>query len=361
MTPKKESFSHVSKGKLSEFPHKRSFKRFKRKVWTVSEYIEGIQKRNRVALGKAITLIESKRPDHQQLGQEIIEKCLPLSGSSVRVGITGTPGVGKSTFIESLGTHLIKKENKRLAVLAIDPSSQVSGGSILGDKTRMQELSILEDAFIRPSPAGDSLGGVARKTRESIILCEAAGFDTIFVETVGVGQSETAVHSMVDFFLLLLLPNAGDELQGIKRGVMEMADLVIINKADGDAMAQAKLARKQCRNALHLFPPKASDWVAKAALCSALNKEGLQEIWQMILEFVSLTKENQYFEQHRGQQAQYWLKESISEGLQSLFYQNKEVKEKMKILQTQVLNLQLSPFKASELILKIFTEQFQSK
>ena len=354
MIQKKPPFSHVAEGKLARTPDLKCIEYFKRRNWTASDYIQGIRRGNRVALGKAITLIESKREAHQQLAQELIEKCLPLSGKSIRVGITGTPGVGKSTFIESLGTWLIKAKRKRLAVLTIDPSSQVSGGSILGDKTRMQELAALTDAFIRPSPAGNTLGGVARKTRESIILVEAAGFDTVLVETVGVGQSETTVHSMVDFFLLLLLPNAGDELQGIKRGVMEMADLVIINKADGTALPQAKIAQRQCRNALHLFPPKASGWLARAISCSALQGRGIQEAWAMILAYVQLTVTNHYFEQHRRKQAQYWLHEGIKQGLQKLFYQNATVKTEMSKLEAKVLEHQLSPFKASELMLKLY-------
>jgi len=236
-------------------------------------YVEAILRGDRVRLGQAITIIESTRVQDQQLAGQIIEQCLPHANKAIRIGITGAPGVGKSTFVESFGSFLLQ-QNKQLAVLAVDPSSRVSGGSILGDKTRMEQISTHPNAFIRPSPSGDSLGGVARKTREAMILCEAAGFDTILVETVGVGQSEFMVHSMVDCFLLLLLPGAGDELQGIKRGIVEMADMVLINKADGERIKLAQQTKRDYRNALHLFPPKQSKWIPKAVVCSALKQQG---------------------------------------------------------------------------------------
>jgi LAO/AO transport system kinase len=238
-------------------------KRLSRQTYTPAQYVEEIRKGNITVLSQAVTLVESSKYEHQQLAQEVIEKCLPYSGDSMRIGITGVPGAGKSTSIDAFGMHLIKDKKKKLAVLAIDPSSERSKGSILGDKTRMEELSKEKDAFIRPSPSAGSLGGVARKTRETIILCEAAGFDSIFVETVGVGQSETAVHSMVDFFLLIQLAGTGDELQGIKRGIMEMADGIIVNKADGNNIDKANLAASQFRNALHLFPTPDSGWIPK--------------------------------------------------------------------------------------------------
>lgn len=340
-------------------PHSQNdlVKRFQRKRYTLEEYVAGIAAQNPVLLSQAITLIESTLPAHQYTAQAILEQCLPRSGNSIRIGITGTPGVGKSTFIEALGNYVLSKGH-RLAVLAIDPSSQVSKGSILGDKTRMQTLSADKNAFIRPTPAGDSLGGVARKTRETIVLCEAAGYDVILVETVGVGQSETIVHSMVDFFLLLLLPNSGDELQGIKRGVMEMADLVVINKADGDVLPLAKLAQKQCNNALHLFPPKASDWTAHAVLCSALEKSGIDAIWQQIQSYETQTKGNQFFNTNRSVQAQFWLHQSIEQQLKDLFYQNPRVLARLQQLEPLIQQHQISPFQASEELLKIFTNQF---
>ncbi|HSH50986.1 MAG TPA: methylmalonyl Co-A mutase-associated GTPase MeaB, partial [Bacteroidales bacterium] len=252
----------------------KKFRKNKKTERSVQEYVDGIINGNRTILGQAITLIESSLPDHHQIAQEIIEKCLPYAGNSIRIGITGVPGVGKSTFIESMGKYITSKGNK-LAVLAIDPSSERSKGSILGDKTRMEELATDTNAFIRPSPSAGSLGGVARKTRETIVLCEAAGFNTIFIETVGVGQSETAVHSMVDFFLLLMLAGAGDELQGIKRGIMEMADAIVINKADGGNIQKAELAKNQYQNALHLYPPAPSGWIPKVLTCSSLVKTGI--------------------------------------------------------------------------------------
>ncbi|MFT5648451.1 MAG: LAO/AO transport system kinase, partial [Aureispira sp.] len=331
----------------------KNFKRKKRRQRTLKEFLEGILGGNRVVLSQAITLIESTQSQHQALAQQIIEACLPYSGKSLRIGLTGTPGVGKSTFVDSFGQVIIA-EDRQLAVLAIDPSSQLTRGSILGDKTRMETLSVHPNAFIRPSAAGSSLGGVARKTRESIILCEAAGFDTIIVETVGVGQSETAVHSMVDFFLLLLLPNSGDELQGIKRGVMEMADLIAINKADGDALFAAKLAKRQCRNGLHLFPPKASNWTATAELCSALEQTGLDTIWQHILSYQNQTTINGYFQKNRQEQAKYWLEDSIQQQLKQLFYQHPNIEGAFAEIEAQVIAGEVSPFKAAELLMNSF-------
>jgi len=347
--PKKDSALHISKGKSVESNINKNLKLKKRKKLDLQGFVDGILLKNRVILSQAITLIESTQEKHQSLAQKIIEKCLPYSGKSLRIGLTGTPGVGKSTFIDSFGQQILK-EDRNLAVLAIDPSSQMTKGSILGDKTRMQELSVHPRVFIRPSPAGNSLGGVARKTRESIILCEAAGFDTIIVETVGVGQSETAVHSMVDFFLLLLLPNSGDELQGIKRGVMEMADLIAINKADGDALTAAKLAKKQCRNGLHLFPAKSSGWVATAEICSALKNTGLDKIWEHIKSYQNSTTINGYFEHHRQQQAKYWLEESIGQSLNH----NPKIKESYAKIEQQVIEGNLSPFKAAEQLISLF-------
>ncbi len=324
----------------------------KKKQKTVEEFIEGILKQDRIVLSQAITLIESSKTEHQLLAQQIIEKCLPFANNSIRIGITGTPGVGKSTFIESFGQYVIKK-GRKIAVLAIDPSSQLSRGSILGDKTRMQYLSAREEAFIRPSPAGDSLGGVARKTRETIILCEAAGFDTIVIETVGVGQSEIAVHSMVDFFLLLLLPGAGDELQGIKRGIVEMADLIAVNKADDDRLMQARQARVSYQNALKLFPIKESQWLPQALICSALSKLGIDEIWQQIFDYQLFTKENNFFQNNRKQQSIYWLHESINNKLKQFFLQHSEVMAQFPTMEKAVLAQEITPFQAAENLLKI--------
>ncbi len=321
---------------------------------TASDYAEGIISGDRIMLGRAITLVESTRPEHQLLAQEILEQCLPHTGQSFRLGITGSPGVGKSSFIENFGSYLTKDQGRQLAVLAIDPSSQVSKGSILGDKTRMGRLSTDAKAFIRPSPAGDSLGGVAAKTREAMLLCEAAGFDTIFIETVGVGQSETAVHGMVDFFLLLLLPGAGDELQGIKRGIVEMSDLIAINKADGDRTELALAARKEYAGALHLFPPKASEWPVKAVTCSALTGNGMPEIWQLLLDFQQLTKGNGWFVKNRKAQAGRWLHELIAHHLKMQFYQNEVVKAQLPAVEKAVLENAMPAAKAAMELIKLF-------
>ena len=328
----------------------------RRRTPSVSEYVEGILQGNRVVLSQAITLIESTKIEHQKIAQQIIEQCLPHAGKSIRIGITGAPGVGKSTFIEAFGTQ-ITKEGHQVAVLAIDPTSQTSHGSILGDKTRMFHLSTDEKAFIRPSPAGDSLGGVARKTRESIVLCEAAGFDVIIVETVGVGQSETAVHSMTDFFLLLLLPGAGDELQGIKRGIVEMADLIAVNKADGDHAQMAKQAQAFYKNALHLLPMKENGWTPQAVTCSALSKNGIADIWQLITDYQRFTKDNNFFYAHRKAQSHYWLTESIESALHNLFYKDPSVSAAFLGIEQQVLEGHISSFRGAEALMRIFKEK----
>ncbi len=321
------------------------------KELSVGEYFEGIRQGNRTILSKAVTLIESNKPEHQYIAQEIISKCLPHSGKSVRIGITGVPGSGKSTFIESFGTYLTSL-GKKLAVLAIDPSSERSKGSILGDKTRMEELSADPNAYIRPSPSSGTLGGVARKTRETILLCEAAGFDTILIETVGVGQSETVVHSMVDFFLLLQIAGAGDELQGIKRGIMEMADTIVINKADGDNIDRATTAATLYRNALHLFPPTMSGWIPQVKVCSSIRKTGISEIWQCLEEYFEFVKENTYFEARRANQSKYWMFESIEDTLKRNFYQNKAVKTALSNLENKVSTDRISPFVAAQQLLE---------
>ncbi len=339
-------------------PYMKDFSRFKRKIYTVSEYVEGIIKGNIPILSQAVTLIESSRPDHQEIAQEIIEKCLPYSGNSVRVGITGVPGAGKSTSIDSFGMHILKQDYK-LAVLAIDPSSEVSRGSILGDKTRMERLSIAENAFIRPSPSAGSLGGVARKTRETIILCEAAGFDRIFIETVGVGQSETAVHSMVDFFLLIQLAGTGDELQGIKRGIMEMADGIIINKADGGNIEKAKLAQSHFKNALHLFPLPESGWTPQVLTYSGYYETGIKEVWAMIDEYITFVKKNGYFDYRRNEQSKYWMYETINEKLKSEFYNNPIVQEELKKCESEVLTSRMSSFVAASKVLEKYFNQIR--
>ena len=322
-----------------------------------SEYVKGILSGNRTLLSKAITLVESALPRHQALAQAIIAACLPHAGKSIRVGITGVPGVGKSTFIEALGKHLTASGH-RVAVLAIDPSSSRSKGSILGDKTRMEELANDPQAFIRPSASAGSLGGVARKTREAIILCEAAGFDCIFVETVGVGQSETAVHAMVDFFLLLMLAGAGDELQGIKRGIMEMADAIVINKADGNNREKAELARRQYKNALHLFPPPASGWEVPVQTCSAINMDGVAEIWQMILRYrESTTNNSHYFFRKRQEQSVQTMYESINSRIMDNFYSNEAVKQAMAEAEKEVLEGRLSAYQAAAHLLELARRQ----
>lgn len=349
----------VNKG-VSDMPTVNPYlrKRVQRKRYTADEYVAGILDGNITILSQAVTLVESSLHEHQEVAQEIIEKCLPHAGKSVRVGITGVPGAGKSTSIDSFGMHLINAGHK-LAVLAIDPSSERSKGSILGDKTRMEALSREKNAFIRPSPSAGSLGGVARKTRETIVLCEAAGFDTIFVETVGVGQSETAVHSMVDFFLLIQLAGTGDELQGIKRGIMEMADGIIINKADGDNIKKAELAAAQFRNALHLFPPSDSGWSPKVLTYSGYYGLGIKEIWDMVNEYVAFTKKNGYFNYKRNEQAKYWMYESINDSLRDKFYTNPEVEKMLQPTERQVLNNEISSFVAAKRMIDLFLKNIQ--
>jgi len=308
---------------------------------------------DRVILSRAITLVESDRHEDQVLARTIVEGCLPSAGKSIRVGITGVPGVGKSTFIEALGGTLTSK-GRRVAVLAVDPSSQVSNGSILGDKSRMTTLATDPDAFVRPSPSRGSLGGVARKTRETILLCEAAGFDTVLVETVGVGQSEAAVHSMTDCFLLLMLAGAGDELQGIKRGIMEMAHVLAITKADGSNVQNAKLAKQQYANALRLFPPSKSGWRPPVVLSSSVDKSGIQDVWNEVLRYVEFTKANGYFTQKRAEQSIQWMQDTIKDSLLEEFYDHPEIAKRLPDLKQQVLEGKASPQKVAEFLLSIF-------
>ena len=320
---------------------------------TAQELVTGILNGDKTALSRAITLVESTNRQHLEKANSVINGCLPYANKSVRIGITGVPGVGKSTFIESFGKYLTAL-GKKVAVLAVDPSSSLSHGSILGDKTRMEELVKDENAYIRPSASGDTLGGVARKTRETIILCEACGFDTIIIETVGVGQSETAVHRMTDFFLLLQIAGAGDELQGIKRGIMEMADLIVINKADGDNIKRARLAKTEYNRALHLFPAKQSGWQPKVATCSALNHEGIAEVWQQIKEYFETTQANGFFNQRRQEQNSYWLTETINEQLKQDFYARPEIAALLKENKAKVEQHAISPFAAAQQLLEAY-------
>ncbi len=320
---------------------------------TVDDYVRGILAADITILSQAITLIESNNPDHYDMAQQIIERCLPYSGKSVRIGITGVPGAGKSTFIEAVG-NMVTSLRHKLAVLAIDPSSERSGGSILGDKTRMESISSNPDVFIRPSPSAGSLGGVARKTRETVVLCEAAGFDVIFIETVGVGQSETAVHSMVDMFMLLQIAGAGDELQGIKRGIMEMADIMVITKADGENVLRAKLARRQFQNALMLFPMPESEWRPQVFTCSSVDKVGLEEVWKGVEEYLEFIKANGYFRHNRNRQNKYWMYETINDALRSSFYLNAKIEGLIPEYEKRVLGDQLSSFVAAKELLDLY-------
>jgi LAO/AO transport system kinase len=355
----------------------RKLKDLKPKALSAIDFFDGIREGNRTILSKAITLVESSLPLHQEKAQEIIDLCLKqsvvsnppssvgsqlpadvgdditrgLSRVTTRIGITGVPGVGKSTFIEALGKHLTANGHK-LAVLAIDPSSSRSRGSILGDKTRMEELGVDPSAFIRPSPSAGSLGGVARKTRETIILCEAAGFDVIFVETVGVGQSETAVHSMVDFFLLLMLAGAGDELQGIKRGIIEMADAIVINKADGDNIEKARLAKAQFENALHLFPPSGSGWMPPVGTCSSKTREGIDNVWQIITDYKEQTMQSGYFNKKRTEQNRQVMFETIEASVKAGFYARKDVHHLIKKMEAEVQSQKINPYLAAQEIIK---------
>ena len=318
---------------------------------SAAEYAAGIRAGSRTVLGRAITLVESTLSADQALAQQVLQAVLPHTGRSLRVGITGVPGVGKSTFIEALGRMLVEGQGQKLAVLAVDPSSQRGGGSILGDKTRMPWLSAHPAAFIRPSPSAGSLGGVARATREALLLCEAAGHDVIFVETVGVGQSETAVHGLVDFFLLLLLAGAGDELQGLKRGIMEMADAVCITKADHGNEQAAARARLDYQNALHLFPPAPSGQVQPVLLTSAVNGAGLAEVWEVIETYATATQANGYFAQRRQQQQLQWLHQSIAQTLEARFYADEKVQSRLPAVRAAVLAGHLTPVAAAEELL----------
>lgn len=313
--------------------------------FNLQDYVNGLQQGNIAVLSRAITLIESTKSEHQQLAAELIDSILPLTGKSVRIGITGVPGVGKSTFIESFGMHLIS-QGKKIAVLAIDPSSSISKGSILGDKTRMEKLSVHPQAFIRPSAASGSLGGITYKTREATLLCEAAGFDTIIIETVGVGQSETEVSHITDFFLLLMLAGAGDELQGIKRGIMEMADGLVITKADGNNVDKAKTARSEYARALHFLPPHPSGWIPQVKICSSYDNYGISEVVSMIEQYLDHQYANGYFKQKRNEQNLHAFQRILNDQLRQLLYARPGLKEEIKMIEKEILDNMISPYTA---------------
>lgn len=332
----------------------------KNKIQSPEYYIEGILKKDLTVLSQAITIIESNLKEHRPTAREIIQKCLSHSGNSFRIGITGVPGVGKSTFIEYFG-QLITQKNHKVAVLAVDPSSERSKGSILGDKTRMESLSVNPNAFIRPSPSGCTLGGVARRTRESIILCEAAGFDIILIETVGVGQSETVVYNMVDMFLLLMLAGAGDELQGIKRGIMEMADIVAITKADGDNMRKCELAANEYKNALNYLPLPESGWKPQVCVCSSITGYGMNQLWETIDNYLTFTKSNKSFFERRKHQAKHWMYETLFDLMKEHFFSYQKVQKMIKSYEEKVILNMINPIEAAEDILNTYYENLTKK
>jgi LAO/AO transport system kinase len=338
----------MNKDQLKKWKEKR---RERRESLNHDDLLKGILDGDLKALSSGITLLESKRKEDQQIARRLVSSCLQHTKESIRIGVTGVPGVGKSTFIESFGQLVIEKGHK-IAVLAIDPSSEKSGGSILGDKTRMNKLSMSPSAFIRPSAAGKSLGGVARKTRESIVLCEAAGFDYIVIETVGVGQSETVVHSMVDFFLLLMLAGAGDELQGIKRGIMEMADALVITKADGENVRNAQKARKEYQNAMHLFPPNDNEWIPKALISSAYENKNIDKVLDTIESYLNQTTLNGHFEKKRRSQDRYWMHETIADVLLSNFYDSDRLNKLIEQKEEDVVKGKISSFEAADFLIE---------
>ena len=360
MASKKASSLHEKDGiPQPETTSKSSAKKIQRKRSkqpSIQDFIDGILQGSIPLLSRAITLVESTNPKHQKKANAILEACLPYANNSIRIGITGVPGVGKSTFIEAFGKHLTGL-GKKVAVLAVDPSSSINKGSILGDKTRMEQLVTDQNAFIRPSPSGTSLGGVAQKTRESIILCEAAGFDTIIVETVGVGQSETMVHSMVDFFLLLKIAGAGDELQGIKRGIIEMADAIVINKSDGENVKNTKIAKVEFNRALHLYPAKESGWQPKVLTASALKNKGIEDIHAMIEEYTSFAKGNDFFNQKRNEQNSFWLLSTIEQNLRDSFFKNAQIGVALEQEISNIKNGVSTPFSSAKKLLNLYNEK----
>ena len=355
----KESALHVLEGcPMPELPHQPARRAARREQpLSVKQYVDGILAGDRTVLARAITLVESSREADRALAEQIVEECLPHSGRSIRVGITGVPGAGKSSIIEVLGSYLISDLGQKVAVLAIDPSSRISGGSILGDKTRMNSLSASDMAFVRPSPSRGTLGGVAQRTRETMLLCEAAGYENVLVETVGVGQSETAVHDMVDFFLLISIAGAGDELQGMKRGVMELADVVAINKADGSNVRAAEKARSEAQNALHYLPSSPSGWTPRALTCSAQTGKGIPELWNCVTEYLAMTRANGWFADARRRQAQAWMQEIISEGLRQGFESQLAIKKRKLILEKEVLEGRITSFRAARELLDAYSRE----
>ncbi len=325
------------------------------KLYELDEYIDGVLNHKRRMIAKTITLIESVDPKHEQFGNEIIEKLLPHTGNSIRLGVSGVPGVGKSTFIESLGLHLIE-QGKRVAVLAVDPSSKISGGSIMGDKTRMDKLSASPSSFIRPSPSSGSLGGVARKTRETMLICEAAGYDVIIIETVGVGQSEVMVASMVDFFLVMMLPNAGDELQGIKKGIMEFADSIVVNKADGENIDSAKSAKAQYENVLHILSKSVEEWEPKVITCSSIKNRGIDEFADLLYQHHDIIEKSGHLDNKRKEQRKEWMWNILQNVLQSMFRRNSQVSSLLRDLEVKVLSGETTPTKAASMILNEFVK-----
>lgn len=358
MADPRESALHVRPGCVTPEPPQDVAARASNRHRRLSppQYVDGILHGQRAILAQAITLIESTRDADRELAERIVEDCLPHSGNSIRVGVTGVPGAGKSSVIEVLGTYLIREKGQKVAVLAIDPSSQLSGGSILGDKTRMKSLASSDMAFIRPSPARGTLGGVAQRTREAMLLCEAAGYQNILVETVGVGQSETAVHDMVDFFLLIMLAGAGDELQGIKRGVMELADLVVINKADGTNLRASERARSEAQNALHYLPGSQCGWAPRALTCSAQTGKGIPALWNCILEYIDVTRANGWFSRARRDQTQKWMHEIIQHGLRQRFESHPAVRSCMETLEREVQEGRSTSFRAARTLLEMYSD-----
>ena len=333
-----------------------SAKTRKRRKLTLEDYLEGFEKRDKTVFARAITLIESRADADRDLSQELIQHLLPKSGESIRLGFTGIPGAGKSTLIDTLGFYLCE-QGHHIAVLAIDPSSRLSGGSILGDKTRMEKLVGHPNAFIRPSPSGGVLGGVAQKSRETILLCEAFGYDVIVVETVGVGQSETTVHSMVDCFILLMIAGAGDELQGIKKGIVELADIIVVNKADGENLLRAKAFEREMRNVLHVISPASHGWKVPTALCSALSGEGVQELWEDVLRYIAMRKEQGAFLKNRQQQSLEWLHTLIGEYLRRRFYEQPAIQEALIVLTKEMAEGRATPASALQALIALYEHE----